>query len=143
MATEPRTRAGALNDLLRSTNLPVILTLAALVVGLAALLPLVQSSGATTTAGNIRLLEQQKTDWQARLREKELEVASLGSLDRIEKEAALRWKMVTPTDVRYITVPAPAPDERKLPTRYLPPEPGEQGGGSSVWEDLFGWLPLP
>lgn len=137
-SARPRT-AGAL----QAGNLPVLLTVAAMVVGLAALLPLVQSSDATTTAGNIQLLEQQQTDWQARLRELELQVASLGSLDRIQAEAVQRLKMVPPQEIHYIAVPAPAPQQSKLPNRYLPPAQPSQHSGSSLWSDLFGWVPLP
>lgn len=143
MSGEPRSRAASLGGLFHTTSLPVLITMAALVVGLAALLPLVQSSGATTTAGNIRLLEQQKADWQARIRELELEVASLGSLDRIEQEAMRRWKMTTPRETQYVTVDAPPPEQRRLPSRYLPPATDTQSRGSSLWDDLFGWLPLP
>ena len=88
MATAQHTEtASTIGNLARSPNLPVMLTIAAMVIGLAALLPLVQNSGATTTAGKITQLEQQKTAEQAKLRELELNVATLGSLDRIEHEA--------------------------------------------------------
>jgi cell division protein FtsL len=143
MATVPKSGAGALTGLLHAPSLPVALILAALVIGVAALLPLVQSSGATSIAGNIHLLEQQKTDAQARLRELEVEVAQLGSLNRIEQEAKARFKMGPPNEVHYIRVDAPAPQEDRLPSRFLPPQPQHADNGSSLWEDLFGWVPLP
>lgn len=143
MTSAPRSRAAAIGGLLQNTSLPSIITVAALVVGLAALLPLVLSSGATTTAGNVQILQQQKTEWQARVRELELEVAGMGSLDRIEQEAIRRWKMTTPAEVHYITVDAPPPEAPKLPSRYLPPETQGQGGGASFWDEILGWLPLP
>lgn len=143
MTSAPRSRAAAIGGLLQNTGLPAIITVAALVVGLAALLPLVLSSGATTTAGNVEILQQQKVEWQARLRELELEVAAMGSLDRIEQEAARRWKMAPPAELHYITVDAPPPEAPKLPSRYLPAQPQAQGDGGSVWDEIFGWLPLP
>ncbi len=144
MTTAPKTQSrSALLELLRSPSLPVLLILCAVVVGLAALLPLIQSSGATTTNGNIQRLEQERGDWKARLHELELEVATLGSLERIEKEAALRFKMVPPQETRYITVDVPAPEERRLPSRFLPPEPKKELSQSSLWDRLFGWIPLP
>ena len=145
MATAPKTeKASGLAELLRSPSLSVLLAASAMAIGLAALLPLVQSSDATSTNGNIQRLEQQKADWQARLHELELGVASLGSLDRIEREARERLKMTEPGETRYLTMDVPAPGERRLPSRFLPPQSAEQKrSASSIWEKLFGWLPLP
>lgn len=145
MATAPKasTRTAA-GGLLRPDNLPVVLTVAAMVVGIAALLPLVQSSESTSTAGDIRRLEQEKIAWQTQLQELEVDIARRGSLDWIEAQARLRFKMGPPEETVYIQVDSPPPDARRIPSRYLPQERLEQPqGGSSVWEDLFGWLPLP
>ncbi len=136
-------KASALVELLRSPSLPVLLTASAMAIGLAALLPLVQSSDATTTNGNIQRLEQARADWQARLHEMELEVAGLGSLDRIEREATGRLHMTAPAETHYLTVDVAAPERRKLPSRFLPPQPAQPQAGSSLWDKLFGWLPLP
>lgn len=143
MTSAPKSRAASIGGLLHNTSLPSIITIAALVVGLAALLPLVLSSGATTTAGNVQLLQQQKVEWEARVRELELEVARMGSLDRIEQEAIKRWKMAPPREVHYVTVDAPPPEAPKLPSRYLPPETGEKAGGTSFWGEILSWLPWP
>jgi len=132
----------AIPEVLQDSNIPVILIMAALVVGVAALLPLVQTSLATSTGGNVSRLEQLREDWQARLNEQEVRVAELGSLDRIEREAKVRLKMVAPDSVTYLRIDAQAPAPHKLPSRYLPDEkePVESG---SLLGDLFGWLPLP
>lgn len=144
MATAPNSKeAAAPSELLRSPSLPLLLTAAALAIGLAALLPLIQSSSATTTNGNIQRLEQEKTDWQARLREIELEVAGLSSLNRIEQEAIERLGMVPPEEIRYITVPGPAPEAWRPPSRFLPAPTEQQESGSSLWDKAFGWVPLP
>jgi len=140
MATVSKRERTAL-DFAHAGNLPIVLIIAALVVGFAALLPLVQSSGATSTAGRLQELEQQKQDWQARSRELEIDVATLGSLSRIDKEARLRLGMVRPKETHYITVDVPPPEERKLPTRFLPPPHQPNRTGSSLWDTLFGWLP--
>jgi cell division protein FtsL len=120
-----------------------VLIIAAVLVGIAALLPLVQNSLATSTGGSISRLEQEREDWKARLNEQEIQVAQLGSLARIEREARERLKMVEPAEVNYLSVDAPAPAPHKLPSRYLPPEPPQPETGSSLWEDALGWLPLP
>src|SRR5881397_907618 len=114
-----------------------------MIVGLAALIPLLQSSGATSVAGRVNQLEQDHGDWQTKVRELELQVAQMGSLDRIDHEARTRLKMEDPKDVRYITVSGPPPSQTKLPSRFSPPERRSLSAGSSLWEDLFGWLPVP
>ena len=133
----------ALQDVARASTLPVILIIAAMIVGLTAMLPLVQSSGATSTAGSIQRLQTDKAALQAKLRELETEVATLGSLSRIQQEASIRLQMEPPKDVRYIRVDLPPPAERRLPSRFLPPqqEATPTDDDSSLWEDLFGWLP--
>jgi cell division protein FtsL len=143
MAANHRQHAPAAPGFWSGTTLPIVLLAAAMLVGLAALLPLVQTSGATTTAGHIRQLEQERADWQAQLREQELRVAQLGSLARIEKEARERLKMVPPTDIRYIRVDAPAPAPHRLPSRFWTEEEESSTAGSSLWQDLAGWLPVP
>ncbi len=137
-----RQSSSAIPEMVQTSNIPVILIFAALVVGVAALLPLVQTSLATSTGGNVSRLEQMREDWQARLHEQEVRVAEMGSLNRIEREAKVRLKMVTPDSVTYLRIDAQAPAPHKLPSRYLPneKEPVESG---SLWGDLFGWLPLP
>jgi cell division protein FtsL len=125
-----------------SLGLPTLLTLAVFVVGIAAMIPLIQSSGATSTAGKIENLEQERAGLQARLRELEIDVATLGSLDRIQAEATSRLQMEKPKDIHYIPIDMPPPEERKLPSRFLPAEPEETAtDDSTLWEDLFGWLP--
>ncbi len=72
-----RQRSSAIPEVLQDSNIPVILILVTLVVGIAALLPLVQTSLATSTGGNVSRLEQLREDWQAQLHEQELRVAQL------------------------------------------------------------------
>jgi cell division protein FtsL len=121
----------------------MLLIISALAIGAAALVPLVQSSIATTTNGNVNRLEQQRDDWQARIQELELEVATMAGLDRIEKAARTELKMGEPAETRYITVNTAPPEPRRLPSRYLPPSPEERQAGQSIWERLLDWLPLP
>ena len=130
----------AATGVLQSPALPVLLTLAALVIGVAALLPLIQSSSATSTAGEVRTLEAERTDWRARLRALELEVAQMGSLSRIEQEAAARFGMGPAKQQHYIAIDAPALEPRKIPNRYLP-EPTEPASDSpSLVEDVIDWV---
>lgn len=122
-------------------SLPLVLVVAAMVVGIAALLPLVQSSGAATTAGNITSLTQQRDDWQTRLEEQQLKIASLSSLAAVRKSATERLHMVEPTDVRFITVDAPAPAADTIPDRLLPVAKEPPKTGTSLLDDIIGLLP--
>jgi cell division protein FtsL len=144
VATAHKSNAGTtVIEGLQSSGLPVALSLAAVIIGIAALLPLIQSSGATSKAGRVNALEEERTASQARLRELEVEVARLGSLDRIEQEARTRLGMEEPKETHFIPVDVPGPQPLKAPSRYLPAEPQHPHTSSSLWEDIFGWLPLP
>jgi cell division protein FtsL len=128
----------------RPLSMPLVLTIALVAVGLAALLPLLQSSQATTTGYSIRQLERQRNDWEARIHELEAEVASLASLDRIENEAHDRLNMQAPEDTVYITVDVASPESQPIPERFLPPENQETTqGDKSWWQSLLDLLPLP
>jgi len=135
-ARKPATATGVL----RSPALPVLLTLAALAIGVAALLPLIQSSSATSTAGEVRTLEAERTDWRARLRALELEVAQMGSLSRIEQEAAARFGMGPAKQQHYIAIDALALEPRKIPSRYLPEQTDPASDSPSLIEDVINWV---
>ncbi len=143
MATVEKTERHLLPEFLRSPSLPTLLIISALAIGTAALLPLVQSSIATTTNGNVHRLEQQRDDWQARIQETELEVATMAGLERIEKTAKTDLNMVEPKETLYITAAAEPPEPRRLPSRYLPSAPEEGHSDPAIWEQLLDWLPLP
>jgi len=138
MATARRQQTA--DAVLRSPALPVLLILAAVAIGVAALLPLIQSSSATSTAGDVRALEAEHADWRARMRALELEVAGLGSLNRIEAEAAARFGMKSPTQLHYIAIDAPGPEPRKLPSRYYPQESEQASDSASLIEDIVDWV---
>jgi cell division protein FtsL len=141
VATRHRENAAA--GLIPNSGLALALTFAAMIVGLAAMLPLVQSSGSTTTAGQIGQLQQEREGWNARLQEQEITVAQLGSLAHIEQEARTRLKMVEPESVRYIRVDSAAPVPHHLPSRFLPQPTSESHAGTSLWDDVLDRLPVP
>lgn len=143
MATVQKTERHLLPGFLHSPSLPTLLIIGALAVGTTALVPLVQSSIATITNGNVSHLEQQRDDWQARIQETELEVATMASLEQIEKTARTDLKMVEPKESRYITVATEPPEPRRLPSRYLPPASEEGQSDPAIWKQLLDWLPLP
>jgi cell division protein FtsL len=124
--------------------MPAVLTIALVAVGLAGLLPLLQSSQTTTTGYNIRQLERQRNDWQARIHELEAEIASLAALDRIEREARERLNMQPPEDTLYLTVDVARPESQPVPDRFLPPKKQETvKEDQSWWQSLLDLLPFP
>ena len=139
MTTAHRTTRHFLPELLRSPSLPTLLIISALAIGVAALVPLVGSSIATTTNGNVDRLERQRFDWQARVQERELEVAASAGLNRIETAAREELGMVEPEETRYITVPVAAPEPRRLPARYLPQSPEGTESEPALWERFVNW----
>ncbi len=145
MATADRTLEGSGRPKpWQAASLPLALTIAAVGVGLAALLALIQSSDATTTSGRVERLKERLADWEARTQELQMEVATRGGLERIEREARERLGMVPAQETIYVTVDEPGPEPAKLPSRFLPPSrPRRPLESDSLWEKLFGWLPWP
>lgn len=127
----------------RQLSLPSLVTICLVVIGLAGLLPLMLSSQVTSTSNDIRHLERSRDDWQARLQELQAEVAFLGSLDRIEKEARERLGMAPPSETVYVIVDAPAPETQLVPLRFLPSKSEQPHQEDSWWESLLAKLPLP
>jgi cell division protein FtsL len=141
MAAHQRHETQATPGILGFASMPIVLVVATMIVGLAALLPLVQSSGATTTVGDITTLQRERDDWQTRLEEEQLKVAQMSSLNAIRKIAVERLQMGEADDIRYITVDAPAPAANSAPSRLLPEEQGSPQTGNSLLDDIVGLLP--
>ena len=128
----------------RPLSMPLVLTIALVVVGLAGLLPLLQSIRTTTTGHNIGELERQRNDWEARTHELEAEIASLAALDRIEYEAHQRLGMEEPQRTLHLTVDVASPESQPIPDRFLPPERQESAeADQSWWQSLLDLLPFP
>jgi len=128
----------------RPFSMPLVLTIALVTIGLAGLLPLLQSSQTTTTGHNIGELERQRNDWEARTHELEAEIASLAALDRIEEEAHQRLGMEAPERTLYLTVDVASPESQPIPDRFLPPKKQESAeADQSWWQSLLGLLPFP
>lgn len=112
--------AGMRHRLIRLPG-PGTLIITALVTA-AALLPVVQNSNATTTGYDIRETERRKGDLQAAMYNAQMDIAKLGSLERIDREARTRLGMVPAERSFAVTVREPAPQQRQVPARYLPEE---------------------
>lgn len=111
-----------------------------LVIAGVGLLQVLQTSDATTSGYNLRELEQQRLDWQARVHEIEAEIASLTSMQRIEQEARGRLGMAPPERVLTLEVHTEPPAQQLVPQRYLMEEPPAE---TSSWQSrLLRLLPF-
>jgi cell division protein FtsL len=126
----------------RLRSLRRILALALAAVVLLMLLQVIQSSGATSTSYNIRRLEQQRQDLSAQVHSLEAEVATLTSLDRVEREARDRLGMVPAENVLYLEVNVPPPQQQLIPRRFTASEPSVNEPGTSWWQALLKLLPF-
>jgi hypothetical protein len=114
-----------------------------IVVGLAGLLPVLQTSYATERGASIRALEQRRTELQAQLHDQEAEIAALTATDRVQREAESRLHMEPATRILYVPIDGEAPQQR-LPERYVLPAPSSQADGEQPWwRDLIDLLPRP
>lgn len=118
-------------------GLPSLVITCVVVIGLAGLLPLLLSSRVVDTSEDIRQMEGVRNDWQARIQELQADIAVLGSLDRIEKEARQRLGMVPPEDTVYVTVDQPVPERQVIPLRFLLPKEDQSRQDSSWWESIL------
>lgn len=121
------------------------LLLAFAALSLLGLLLVSQAGDATSTGYAIRRLEQERQDWDARVRQLESEVAALTALDRVEREARQRLGLVPAQERVYLPVPVPPPEQQLVPRRYflLPEEEHlAEYSGRSWWQSLLRLLPF-
>jgi len=126
----------------RTWSLPRILVLAFGAAALLGLLQVIQTSDATSTGYTINRLEQERLDWSAQVHRLEAEVATLTSLERVEREARDRLGMVPAENVLYLEVDVPPPQQQLLPRRFSASEPGAGEPGTSWWQALLKLLPF-
>src|SRR5262245_22109030 len=118
MALLKRTPAQPLD---RRIGIPGVAILAAGFVAAAALLPVAQTSITTEAGAEIRRLEVQRADIQARINTAQADVATLASSERIDREARGRLGMAPAARSTYVTFTQPAPSGG-VPARFLNPE---------------------
>jgi hypothetical protein len=72
----------------------------------------------------------------------EAEVATLASLERVEREARGRLGMVPAEKVLYLEVDVPPPRQQLLPRRFSASELSVDEPGTSWWQALLKLLPF-
>ncbi len=122
-------------------------------ISLLALLSLVylsQASAVATAGYDIKRLESEKKQWQAKNEQLRFQVSQLRSLDRIEREASARLGMCKPQQVVFVSESAaPRPvavssrtGERSQSAAAVAGEsPGSQSG-LTWWDGFTQWLPF-
>jgi len=132
----------------RSLPVPVRLpgingwVLAAIVVaGLAAMLPVLQNSTATSRGFQVQRLDAEQTRINGELRLLEADVAQLTSLPRIQRRAAEIGLGPGETPI-YVTITEPGPAPAKIPSEYLPGPAPKTDEPESWWQSLLKWVHL-
>ena len=112
------------------------------IVGLSAMLPVVQNSTATDDGFAAQRLQAQQIQINGEIRLLESSVARLTSLPRIERRAA-EIGLSPASSPYFVSVDEPGPAPAKLPAEYLPGLASETSRPEPWWRSLLKWLPLP
>lgn len=116
---------------INSFRFPVWIWIAAAGLTLAAVIPILQASSATSTSAELQALERDRAGLEAEVRLIASQVGELASLQRVEDAARERLNLTpaVPTTVLHVDEPPPP---RVLPRRLLRSE-------SSSFESVRGW----
>lgn len=115
---------------------------ALVVLGIGAMLPVLQSSAATTRGFTAQEAQLREATLTGEIRQIEADVARLTSASRIERRAA-EIGLGPGIAPRYVSVAEPGPAPAKLPADYLIIPPSPEDGAQSWWRSLLSRLPLP
>lgn len=119
--------------------MPLLIVAAALVIVLG-LVRIVQTSQATTAGFAMQTLQQEKLELETSVKQLEAEVATLSSLERIEREAT-RLGLELPSQVSYTSVNVAWPGRAVdlLPARFAPVDGDAALAGEEGSPDDAGW----
>lgn len=106
----------------------------------AAALPVVQNSTATSEGFDLQAFQRQEAGLNAEIAALESDVARLTSYTRIERRAQ-EIGMVPAQDPTYVDVNEPGPAPAKLPADYLPRATPLPDSPDPWWKPLVDWLP--
>ncbi|MCA9823000.1 MAG: hypothetical protein KC482_01825 [Dehalococcoidia bacterium] len=113
-----------------------------LAAGIGAMLPVLETSVATTRGFDNQELTAERLELQGEIRQLEAELANFTSLQRIERRA-LNLGLVPADDPIYVEISEPGPEPARIPAGLLPQATPETAEPESWWGSLIGWLPLP
>lgn len=114
-----------------------------IIVGLSALLPVIQSSMVTSEGFSMQRSQEQVANLNGQIGVLESEIGQMTSVGRIEQRAQEIGLQPPATDPTFIHVNVAGPAPAKIPASYLPAQVTPQEHPQSWWQSLFDWLPLP
>lgn len=112
------------------------------VVGLSAMLPVLQNSTATDRGFEIQRTQSEQAQIKGEISLLESDVARLTSSSRIQRRAA-EIGLSPATSPIFVVVDEPGPAPAKLPAEYLPGLAPQRTAPEPWWQSLLEWLPLP
>ena len=113
---------------------------AILVVGVSAMLPVLQNSIATSEGFQAQRSQAADATLRSQISVLESDVAQLTSLGRIERRAREIGLQPTSNPI-YVHVDVAGPEPAKIPSEYLPPVAAKPQPPVSWWRSFIGWLP--
>lgn len=117
-------------------RLPLAVWIGVIGIALAALLPVLQTSDATSAAASQRGLERGRARLQAEVRLLASQVGELSALNRVADVAQTRLNLVPARPTVVLTVKE-TPPSRLLPARFLPQQDLELVETLPWWQTLF------
>jgi hypothetical protein len=111
------------------------------IVGLSAMLPVLQSSWTTTRGFETQDIEARQAQLNGDIRQLEAEVANLTSLNRIERRA-LAIGLVPGGTPLYVEIDEAGPAPAKIPSELLPELERASDEPDSLWRSLLSRVPL-
>ncbi|GIW08253.1 MAG: hypothetical protein KatS3mg060_3058 [Dehalococcoidia bacterium] len=128
-------------DGIRLGRLPGVITMATGIVSIVSVLLLIQTSGVASVGYDIQRLEETRDHWRESNWQLEHEIASLKSLDRIEREARTKLKMQPTEKPVFVSVDV-KPTTRDAPawTPPSPPPPTVRVQHAGGMQGFFAWL---
>lgn len=103
---------------IRVRRLPGLLTTSAAIVSTVSLLMLIQTSGVASVGYDIQRLEETRDHWRETNFELSAQIAQLQSLDRVEREAKTRMKMIVPDKPVFVSVDV-APTANHIESEWM------------------------
>ncbi|MCS7001359.1 MAG: septum formation initiator family protein [Dehalococcoidia bacterium] len=127
---------------LHVSKLPMVVIVAMGVVSIVSLLMLIQTSGVTTIGYDVQRLEETRNYWREQNTELEKEVALLQSLDRVDREARARLRMIPAGAPMYVVVDqTPSREPKGAPWKPWTPAPARvQAQSPDALQAFLSWL---
>lgn len=109
------------------------------VVGLSAMLPVLQKSTQTSRGFSLQQHQAQEVRLTTEIHQLESEVARLSSQERLERRA-YQIGLLPSRDAMYVEVSVPGPEPAKIPAEFLPPREPTVEDPAPWWRSLLGLL---